>query len=69
MRLFAEREDRRMFVHLYDLPAGRAKIFWALRKKKTTTGKKPLNTAVWLLNFSDYKFNRLNAQSLRPKTF
>jgi hypothetical protein len=53
MPLFAERGGWRMFVHLYDLPAGRVKIFLVLRKKKITIGKKPLNIALWLLTVSD----------------
>jgi hypothetical protein len=43
----ALQEDSLMFAHLYDLPAGRAKIFSALRKKKKAKGKRLRNIAVW----------------------
>jgi hypothetical protein len=69
MRRSAVRDDCQKIAHLYDLPVSRVKIFWALRKKKTATGKKSQIADVWLVNFSDYKFNKPKAQSLKPKTF
>jgi hypothetical protein len=45
-RRFAGQEDWLTPEHLYDLPAGRVRIFSVLRKKKTVTGKKPPHTAV-----------------------
>jgi len=36
----AVQDDSRMIAHLYDLPVSRAKIFSALRKKKTAGEKK-----------------------------
>jgi hypothetical protein len=47
MQQSVEWESWRTFAHLYDLPAGHAKIFWVLRKKKISAGKMPQNIAVW----------------------
>jgi hypothetical protein len=69
MRRFAVQADSQKFAHLYDLPVSRVKIFSALRKKKIAKGKRLQNIAVWLVSFSEHKFNKPKAQSLRLKTF
>ena len=69
MRRSAVLEDSQTFAHLYDLPVNRAKIFSVLRKKKIAIGKKLRNIAVWWVYFSEYKFNKPKAQSLKLKTF
>ena len=69
MRRFAVRADSRKFAHLYDLPVSRVKIFSALRKKRIVIGKRLRNIAVWWVYFSKHKFNKPEAQRLKPKTF
>ena len=69
MRRSAVLRDSQTFAHLYDLPVNRAKIFSVLRKKKITIEKRLQNIAVWLVSFSEHKFNKPTAQSLRLKTF
>jgi hypothetical protein len=56
-RQSAEPEGWPKFAHLYDLRAGRVKIFSVLRKRKTIAGKRPQKIVVWLVNISDCKFS------------
>jgi hypothetical protein len=60
-----------MLVYPGDWPAGRAKIFSALRKKKITAGKmlQKIVLCYWKVSKIKCKYKKLKAEGPKPKTF